>query len=390
LYEAIWCDISNEPVVMQLPALAKRYALFPMLDAWTNVFASPGTRTTGDDAQTFAVTGPGWRGTLPAGVGEYKCPTSFFWMIGRIYSSGTPDDFAAVHQLQDAMKVVPLSAYGTMYKPPAGRVDPSIDMKTAVVTQVNALPGAVFFTTFAQLLAKNPPPAADAPMVAKLAQLGIVPGQGLDPGKLDPAILAAMNAAPAAALPQIKAYLPRIGKAVNGWTYSTRLGSYGTEYALRAVTAWMALGANLAADAVYPTTIEPLDGSKSYTLHFDKGMLPPAKAFWSITLYNAKQYFYDNPLNRYCVGSRSNFVYSADGSLDIYVAHESPGKEKEGNWLPAPADRFSLMMRLYLPTATPPSILDGSWSPPAPRATVPTVAGESGAPGVRERATGAP
>ena len=156
LYEVGWFDVSKEPMVITTPNIGERYALFPMLSAWTNVFDSPGTRTTGGASQTFAVTGPGWNGTLPAGMREVKCPTSFFWMIGRIYSSGTPDDFAAVHKLQDQMKAIPLSSYGKAYTAPPGTVDPSIDMKTPITTQVNAMSGKAFFTVLAQLLGDIP------------------------------------------------------------------------------------------------------------------------------------------------------------------------------------------------------------------------------------------
>jgi hypothetical protein len=361
LYEILWFDVSKEPLVIHTPALNGRYALFPMLDAWTNVFDSPGTRTTGDGEQTFAVTGPGWSGTLPSGVREVKSPTSINWMIGRIYSDGTKADFDAVHKLQDAMTAVPLSMYGKAYTAPAGTVDPAIDMKTPVTTQVNALKGTDFFALFASLLAANPPAAADAPMVSQLAQLGIVPGQPLDVSKLSPAVVAAMNAAPAAALPMMKTQM-KTGKIQNGWAVFTNLGSYGTNYSLRAFVALIGLGANLPQDAIYPATTGQLPGSKSYVIHFTT--MPPAKAFWSLTLYNNKQYFYDNPLNRYNVSQRSPFVKNADGSVDVYVSNKSPGAAKEANWLPAPADEFNMIMRIYSPSETPPSILDGTWVVP--------------------------
>ena len=363
LYEIGWFDISKEPVVIHTPALNGRYALFPMLSMWTNVFDSPGTRTTGDAAQTFAVTGPGWSGTLPSGVRQVKCPTSVFWMIGRIYSDGTPADFEAVHKLQDAMTAVPLSSYGKPYTPPAGTVDPAIDMKTPVTAQVNALKGTDFFAMFASLLAANPPAADDAPMVAKLKDLGIVPGQPLDTSTLDPAVVAAMNAAPAASLPIMKSQMQSAGKIVNGWAVFTNLGSYGTNYNLRAFIALIGLGANLPQDAIYPATVAQLDGTKSYVVHFTT--MPPARAFWSMTLYNNKQYFYDNPLNRYTVSQRSPFVKNADGSVDVYVSNKSPGAAKEANWLPAPAAQFNMIMRIYDPNPNPPSILDGTWTVPA-------------------------
>nr|WP_272211538.1 DUF1254 domain-containing protein [Marinicella sp. W31]MDC2877434.1 DUF1254 domain-containing protein [Marinicella sp. W31] len=156
LYTYGFFDVGKEPYVFSLPDMNGRYALFPMLDGWTNVFAVPGKRTTGTGAQTYVVTGPGWKGTLPDGMTEYKCPTNLFWLLGRIYCTGTPEDYAAVHKIQDEISVVPLSAYGKSYTPPAGKIDPSIDMKTPVRDQVNALDAVSFFTLFCELMKDNP------------------------------------------------------------------------------------------------------------------------------------------------------------------------------------------------------------------------------------------
>ena len=141
----------------------------PLLDGWTTVFQVPGTRTTGTRAQTYAITGPAWTGTLPSGVKEYKSPTNIVWLVGRIYCRGTPEDYAAVHALQDEVKLVPLSAYGKPYTPPSSTVDPSIDMKTPVRDQVNRLNAVAYFTLLAQLMKTNPPALADAPALAKCA-----------------------------------------------------------------------------------------------------------------------------------------------------------------------------------------------------------------------------
>ena len=160
--------------MLSLPDAHGRYYLFPMLDAWTTVFQVPGKRTTGTGPQTYAITGPGWTGTLPAGVTEYKSPTAMVWILGRIYCTGTPKDYKAVHEMQDKITLVPLSSYGKPYTPPAGTVDPSIDTKTAVRDQVNALDVGAYFNLMAQLMKDNPPAAEDAPMVAQMAKIGIV------------------------------------------------------------------------------------------------------------------------------------------------------------------------------------------------------------------------
>src|SRR4249920_1411897 len=163
LYTTSFLDVGKEPWVLSVPNMKGRYFLLPMLDGWTTVFQVPGKRTTGTGAQTFAITGPGWKGTLPPGVKEYKSPTNIVWLLGRIYCTGTPEDYAAVHKLQGQYKLVPLSAYGKPHTPPEGKVDPSIDMKTAVREQVNRMDAKEYFSLLSQLLKTNPPSAADAP-----------------------------------------------------------------------------------------------------------------------------------------------------------------------------------------------------------------------------------
>jgi hypothetical protein len=374
LYTVIWLDLSKEPWIISIPDLHGRYALFPMLDGWTDVFQVPGKRTTGTGAQKYALTGPGWTGTLPAGVTEYKSPTALVWLLGRIYCTGTPGDYAAVHAIQDQMSAVPLSSYGKPYKPAPAGVDTSRDMKTAVRDQVNALDGATYFKLFANLLKTNPPSTDDAPMVAKLATLGIVPGQDFDVSKLSPAVADGIAKAPKPAQDKIAAWMKESlvagdAKLVNGWTFTTKTGLYGTNYLQRAMITWFGLGANRPQDAVYPTSEGPelvskYNGANKYVMHFDKGQLPPVEGFWSLTMYNAKYFFVANPINRYSISARNSLKTNADGSTDLYIQADSPGKDKESNWLPAPKDDFVLMTRMYWPKETPPSILDGSWKIP--------------------------
>ena len=166
LYTTAWLDLGAEPWVLSVPDMKDRYFLLPMLDGWTNVFQVPGKRTTGTRAQTYAITGPGWKGKLPSGVRELKSPTNMVWILGRIYCTGTPEDYAAVHALQDQFKLVPLSSYDKAYTPPAGTVDPAIDMKTPVRDQVNRMDAVAYFTLLAQLMKANPPATADATPVA--------------------------------------------------------------------------------------------------------------------------------------------------------------------------------------------------------------------------------
>lgn len=372
LYTTAWIDVGQEPWIISIPDMKGRYFLFPMLDGWTNVFQVPGTRTTGTGAQTYAITGPGWKGKLPAGVVEYKSPTALVWLLGRIYCTGTPEDYAAVHALQDACKLYPLSAYGKDYTPPAGQVDAAIDMKTAVREQVNALSGVAYFKLLAELMKTNPPAAADAPMLPKLALVGVVPGKDFDPKAADPDVL---NKVPKFSFDRIMLHFvtgPEI-KNVNGWRFTTATGIYGTDYIQRALITAVGLGANRPEDAVYPTSpksgggilARKYDGANKYVMRFPKGQLPPVKGFWSLTMYDENYFFVANPINRYSVSARQNLKANADGSVDLYIQHESPGADKESNWLPAPAGKFVLMLRLYWPNPKKPSILDGSWTIPA-------------------------
>jgi hypothetical protein len=369
LYTLAWVDLGKEPWVVSLPDMHGRYYLFPMLDGWTNVFQVPGTRTTGTGAQTYAITGPGWTGTLPAGIKEYKSPTNMVWLLGRIYCTGTPEDYDAVHAIQDEIGLVPLSSYGKPYTPPAGAVDATIDMKTPVRSQVNAMDAVAYFTLLAQLMKTNPPAAADAPALARFADIGLVAGQDFDASKL-PADIA--KRVPQAAFGHIMLQFktnPAV-KHINGWNYMTKTGVYGTDYPMRALVTAIGLGANRPQDAVYPTSLKDAEGhayegTHKYVMHFNKGELPPVDGFWSITMYDEGYFFVANPINRYSISPRQSLKQNADGSVDLYVQNESPGADKESNWLPAPRGKFVLMLRMYWPKETDPTILDGSWVIPA-------------------------
>ena len=372
LYTTAWVDVSKEPWILSLPDMGDRYYLMPMLDGWTNVFQVPGKRTTGDKAQKYAITGPGWSGTLPAGVTEYKSPTAMVWILGRIYCTGTPDDYSKVHALQDKVSLVPLSSYGKPYTPPAGEVDPNFDMKTGIRDQVGAMSVNDYFNYLAKLMKTNPPAAEDAPMVEKMKAIGLIPGQDFDPSKLGAFDKEAIKVVPKVAQVKIMDYFKKAAEPVNGWTYLTKnIGVYGTDYIQRALVTAIGLGANRPQDAIYPTSQKDAAGdeydgaSKKYVMHINKGDLPPVNGFWSLTMYDKDYFFVPNSLNRYTLSARNKFVSNADGSVDLYLQADSPGKAKEANWLPAPKAKFIPMLRLYWPKETPPSIIDGSWKPPA-------------------------
>ncbi|NUP14462.1 MAG: DUF1254 domain-containing protein [Polyangiaceae bacterium] len=366
LYSVLWFDVSKEPLVIHVPDSGGRFYLLEMLDMWTDVFASPGKRTTGTAPHSFAIVGPSWNGELPGDVEMIRAPTNFGWIIGRTQANGKAD-YKNVHEFQAGLTATPLSGLGKALVPPKGKVDPSIS-KTAPVEQVAAMDGETFFARFVQLLGDNPPHANDYPILERLARAGIAAGEPFDIAKASPALRGALGKAPALGQAKIKEYQKRADVVVNGWAMvGTPVGTYGTDYLKRAMIALMGLGANTLEDAFYPTALtdsegRPFDSGGKYVVHFEKDQIPPARAFWSLTMYNDEQFFADNPINRYAIGDRDALKYNADGSLDLYISRASPGADKESNWLPAPASgAFSMNLRLYWPM---PNVLDRTWAPP--------------------------
>jgi len=370
LYSSAWIDTGKEPVVLSLPDTQGRYYLMPMLNYWTDSFASPGSRTTGTGAGNFAITGPNWKGKLPQGLTEIKSSTRWVWIVGRIACAG-PSDYENVWKLQDQLKLTPLSAWGTNYAPPADvPVDPAVNTKVSPLNQLLAMDAAGYFDYVCRLMVDNPPYQADAPLLAKCAQIGIKPGAdykayfaGLDDGSKS-----AIQAGYQSALVNIPGQ--NLGTMKNGWQLPYGTGNYGTDYTLRAAIAYRGLGANLIDDAFYASVSTSGDGARfsstdKYVIHFDKDGIPPVSGFWSLSMYNEKILFADNPINRYCLGSLSDppLLKNLDGSIDIYIQRDSPDPAKTPNWLPTPASgSFSLTLRLYWPQKP---VIDKSWIPPA-------------------------
>jgi len=370
LYSSAWLDLTTEPVIVSAPDTGGRYYLLPMLDMWTDVFASPGWRTTGTQAGNFAVVPPGWqpdRSKLPEGVRRIDAPTPYVWIIGRTKTDG-PNDYAAVHKIQAGLKITPLSRWGKAPEPVKVEVDPSIDMKTPPKLQVDRMSAGEFFARAAEIMKLQPPHITDQPILARMARVGIEAGKSFAIDKVDPTIRQALESAPHDAQKLMAWKVPTLARVVNEWSMNTdTMGVYGNYYLKRAIVAQLGLGANLPEDAIYPLNIgdaqgRPLDGISNYTIHFDKDSLPPVDAFWSITLYDQQGYQVANGLNRFAVSSWMPFEYNPDGSLDLYFQNQSPGAEKEANWLPAPKGPFNLTMRLYAPKS---DALTGKWNPPA-------------------------
>ncbi len=374
LYSLAWLDLS-EPQVFSHPDMGNRFYLFEMVDLFMEVFDSPGTRTTGGAAATYLLTGPGWKGEVPAGMKRIAVPTRYMVILGRTYADGTEKDYTAVNALQAQYRITPLSAWGKpfTFKAPAVDPNPGFSMTAKPQEAILALGTAPYFTMMATLMAGAAPPTpADAPMVARMAKIGIVPGKPFDMGTLPAAAQKSLADLPKTALEKIGANKGSLGKRYHGWRITKGLGVYGTDYMKRAVVAAFGWPANLEKDAVYPYAEvdgagKRLTGEHDYTLTFAKGETPPVNGFWSITMYEIDNgwWFVPNALNKFTVSPRNDLKYNADGSLTLYFQHESPGKDKESNWLPAPKGPFITMLRMYWPKEEVPSILNGTWRIPA-------------------------
>jgi hypothetical protein len=378
LYSGAWLALAKEPTILHVPDTQWRYYLMQLMDAWTETISSPGKRTTGTSEKWFAVVGPGWKGKLPANVERIDCPTSTAWLLGRTQTNGT-SDYDFVHKIQSGFKLMPLSRYVATRSSEAQTPEPATPIATLRAVQARQAAGvpppvqaarmsaAEFFGLFVELLKNNPPHRGDEAMMNQLAKIGITPGQSFQPEKLGEERLKAIEDGIQAASTRFAKFEqqgPPVGKS--GWSLPGKYGRYGIEYVGRAVTARYALAALPPEDAVYLSCFHepsgaPLNGSKRYSLHFEKSAIPPVKAFWSLTLYDEHGYFASNPIERFAIGDRDALKFNSDGSLDLYVQHDSPGAEKESNWLPAPEGNFNIFLRLYWPED---AVIKGRWTPP--------------------------
>ena len=371
LYTTAFISMKEGPWVFEMPANDKRYELMPFMDAWTNVFASPGTRTSGNQGGTYLLAGPEWNGQVPKGMTLLKSPTDMVWLIGRTQTNGTAD-FATVHELQNRLRLSKwpqppdsLSASTDSKRDAQPSWQVSTEPSLTPVAQMKALNTTEFFNRLMKLMVSNPPSPEDAPLLARLAQLEIKPGQAVH--------LSGSNALSFSLGRWIANQ--RVMKALNtkaqdgSWSYPPlNLGRYGTDYNTRAAVAMVGLGANLPEDALYPNTAldhqgQALNGKHRYRLHFAANALPPVKAFWSITAYGADEFLIDNPLQRFAIGDRDPLVFNADGSLDLWVQATPPSqKEAAANWLPVQMGApFLLNARLYWPED---KALNGQWKMP--------------------------
>lgn len=363
LYSSAWLDLSEGPMIVSVPDTNGRYYLLPMLDMWTDVFSSPGWRTTGTEAQSFAIIPSFWEGKLPEGIQPIRAPTPYVWIIGRTKTDG-PHDYDAVHKIQEGFKIAPLANKGSDFV--KAKIDSSVDMNTPPKKQVDTMPVTQYFAYAAELLKLHPPHITDEPILALLKRIGFEVGKSFDLEQASQVVKKALENIPTEALKLMEWKIPTLARNENEWSMNTdTMGVYGNYYLKRAIVANLGLGANLPEDAIYPLNLadetgKPLDGANKYTIHFEKSDIPPTYAFWSITLYDQEGFQVANSLNRFAVSSWMPFQFNLDGSLDLYFQNESPGKDKESNWLPAPKGPFNLTMRLYAPKQ---EALVGKWNP---------------------------
>ena len=359
-----------EPVVLTVPA-TERYYLLPLYDAYSNIFAVPGPRTTGKGAHKFLLTGPNWNGEVPEGMEQLKAPTNTVWMIGRTQVNSPEDGATVVKAFQDGMHVDLLSKYGTDYEPELGKVSEE-KSKIVPVDDTRALSFEDYINRMLQLMVDNPPAKADEPLIKDMETIGMKIGEKFSTDGLSTELVAELNKIPAIAhqnwIDKSTGKIDAGVELINNWIFArTGMGTYGTNYEHRAFIAFIGLGANLTKDAVYPSTSVDIDGnqilgSNKYVLHFDKNQIPPVNAFWSLTAYNSKDFLIANPINRFAIGDRNKLNYNEDGSLDIYIQNTDPGGDKTANWLPSTKEGLTnVTLRLYWPKK---SVLDGTWKIP--------------------------
>jgi hypothetical protein len=365
-YSSTWVDVSAEPQVLHVPDAGGRYFVAQVMDAWTDVIADPTPRLPNAAPADYAIVGPAWRGALPPGVRMVRSSTNDVWVLARTRPRAD-DDPSAITSIQRQYTVVPLSRFGDgSYQGAPGIFgNPNVDTGPTPPSLVARMNGAAFFTVLATALAQNPPRAADGPIVARLAQIGVAAGKPFDPSAAGSGNAALLDQGVLDGKAQLDRFdAPSVPHA-NGWRWTTNTGRFGTDYLYRAFIAQTLLAANLPEDAVYPETSvdasgAPLTGARRYALHFDAANLPPANAFWSLTLYSPDHYLAPNPIDRYTLRD-SAVRRNADGSIDVTIQHDAPSGDTT-NWLPAPAGPFVVTLRLYWPR---PSGLDGSYRIPA-------------------------
>ena len=367
LYCQSWMDLTKEPLVLKVPSVQDRYISFQFLDAYTNDYTYLGTRASGASEGTYLIAGPNWDGQVPENMTKIWTSTNLAWVLNRILVKGDAD-LPNVHDIQDKISLIPLSVFEGNTTNTQAVDEMTISSQVPIKPQPANIPttGIKLYDELGQAMINNPLNPADPGLVAKLAKIGIGPGK-ISSVEANDTIKTALQTGIQKGEKLIDARITNIGSVVNGWSFNTQTGIYGNDYLTRAAITKLGFGANIPQEALYPTTFtdnqgKPYNGINKYAIYFEPGQTPPVDGFWSVTMYNEEKYFYDNPLNRYSIGEyKDGLKTNQDGSLDIYIQNQSPGADKESNWLPSPVDGFFLILRMYLPAE---QVLNGTWTPP--------------------------
>jgi hypothetical protein len=372
-YSFVWMDLRAEPMVLSVPAVEKsRYYAVMLCDGNTYNYGYIGSRATGNEAGDYLVVGPDWKGETPPGIKKVFRSTTQFSLAGYRTQLFNTEDMPNVIKIQAGYKVQPLSQYLSQPAPPVAPVVnfPKINAETLKTGFFDYLDFALQFA---------PAGPEEKEIRTKLARLGIGAGKKFDLKDLSPKQQAQAGLGMKDGEAKIEQYLESGQKNINGWKVGSLFGDaafYNGDWLKRAAAAKGGIYGNDAVEAMYPITKtlangELLDGSKhNYRLTFAADQFPPVNAFWSVTMYDGKtQFLIENPINRYLINSPMlpRMKKNVDGSVTLYIQKDNPGADKESNWLPAPNDLIYLVMRLYWPKTTPPSILppgEGMWKPP--------------------------
>lgn len=366
LYSVAWLDLSKEPVILSVPDMHDRYYVMPLMDAWTNVFTTIGTRETGSQAGDYLIAGPSWQGKSTNSMPVIHAPTNMLWLIGRIQTNGL-SDIPKVASLQTGFELRPLSAYKNNILSPQYRQTKAEEKSDInpyeIVDQQSALE---FFNTLHKLIEAQGALSEDKLAIDNFNNLKL--NFPIKENTLTTSAIKVwlMDKALSITKRKIKERLADRSQHENGWMVRrSGIGQYGTDYAVRTAVAQIGLGALQPEEAVYPNATidsnnETLSGKNNYKIHFPAGNLPPVDAFWSLTMYDENGFLIESTINRYALGDRDNLEFNSDGSLDLLMQYDKP-EALSNNWLPTPKGEFALTLRLYLPKE---EFLNGDWKLP--------------------------
>lgn len=367
-YSTTWADLTNEPLVIEVPPTGDRYFVIQLVDMFTDNFAYIGTRATGKNGGTFLLVGPDNKVSVPGDKFDrvITARSRYVALATREATDGTEEDAKEVFALQDKLKLTPLSQYMGWPPVPATLQQPDFPMYNA--DMLYAKPKLLSYLNL--FLEWQSPAKEEAGLMQRLAKINVGPYRDFNIDDFSPEIQEAILEGIKTGHDKIVERANNLGSRVDGWEYTPPMGNYGQDYLFRSAVAYKFIYTNSPEEAIYPIAEadskgEVLDGSNgNYVLHFDTDQLPPVDAFWSMTMYHSDtRLMVENPIDRYSIGDRTpGLKYEKDGSLNIYIQEKAPKGDKKSNWLPAPDGPFYIICRMYMPK---PEAVDGTYRLPA-------------------------